>query len=92
MLQLKNTCSILLASHGLTGCDAVDPCYGIGKGAALKVLRSHAHYLSCLGGNSKALTAVINQATRFMLACYGQSECHSMTETRQKLWTSKVRM
>ena len=25
-----------------------------------------------------------------MLACYGQSEYHSMTETRQKLWTSKV--
>ena len=25
-----------------------------------------------------------------MLACYGQSEYHSVTEIRQKLWTSKV--
>ena len=70
--------------------DTVGPCYGIGKGVALKVLRSHGHSLSCLGDNSKALADVINKATRFMLACYGQSECYSMTEARQKLWTSKV--
>ena len=25
-----------------------------------------------------------------MLACYGQSEYHSLTETQQKLWTSQV--
>ena len=48
---------------------------------------SHAHSLSCLSDNSKALADVINQATGFMLACY---ECHSITEARQKLWTSKV--
>ena len=69
----------LLASHGLTGCDREDPCYGIGKGVALKVQCSHAHSHSCLGDNSKA-SDVINQATRFMLACYGQSEYLSMTE------------
>ncbi len=28
----------LLAAHGLTGCDTVAQCYGIGKGVALKVL------------------------------------------------------
>ena len=33
---------------------------------------------------------IVSVATRFMLACFGQSEYHSMTETRQKLWTSKV--
>ena len=33
---------------------------------------------------------VVSVATRFMLACYGQSEYHSTTETQQKLWTSKV--
>ena len=80
----------LLTSHVLTGCDTEGPCYGIGKGVALKVQCSHAHSHSCLGDNSKALADVINQAKRFMLACYGQSECHSMTEARQKLWTSKV--
>ena len=33
---------------------------------------------------------IVSVATRFMLACYGQLEYHSMTETQQKLWTSKV--
>ena len=33
---------------------------------------------------------IVSVAKRFMLACYGQSEYLSMTETQQKLWTSKV--
>ena len=33
---------------------------------------------------------IVSVATRFKLACYGQSEYYFMTETRQKLWTSKV--
>ena len=32
----------------------------------------------------------MKQATAFMLACYGQSQCRSMTEARLKVWTSKV--
>ena len=59
----------LLASHGLTGCDTEGPCYGIGKGVALKVQYSHAHSHSCFGDKSKALADVINQTIRFMLAC-----------------------
>ena len=38
---VEKHCSImpdLLAAHGLTGCDTVAQCYGIGKGVALKVL------------------------------------------------------
>ncbi|KAG1656753.1 hypothetical protein GQR58_023745 [Nymphon striatum] len=67
----------LLAAHGLTGCDTVASCYGIGKGVALKVLRSNKHKL-----NYVDLTDVVEQATHFMIACYGQSGCSSFTEAR----------
>ena len=90
---VEKHCSImpdLLAAHGLTGCDTVAQCYGIGKGVALKVLHSQVHSLSHLGDDSLTLADVIEQATAFMLACYGQSQCSSMTEARLKVWTSKV--
>ena len=57
---------------------------------ALKVLHSQVHSLSHLGDDSRTLADVIEQATAFMLACYGQSQCSSMTEARLKVWTSKV--
>lgn len=79
----------LLAAHGLTGRDTVAQCYGISKGITLKVLRTKAHPLNHLGDVSRTLADVTKQAT-FMLACYGQSQCHSMTEARLKVWTSKV--
>lgn len=80
----------LLAAHGLTGCDTVASYHGIGKGIALKVLRSGQHSLSCLGDSSKPLSHVTKQATKFMLACYNQSRCRTMTEARQKMWLRKV--
>ena len=80
----------LLSTHGLSGCDTVAPYHGIGKGCALKVLRSHQYSLSCLGEPTSHLDDVLRQATPFILACYGQSGCHSITEARQKVWTSKV--
>ena len=39
----------LLAAHGLTGCDTVATYHGIGKGVALKVLRSESLSLSNVG-------------------------------------------
>ena len=39
----------LLAAHGLSGCDTVAPCYGIGKMKILKTLKQGNHSLSCLG-------------------------------------------
>ena len=39
----------LLAAHGLTGCDKVATYHGIGKGVALKVLRSETLPLSKVG-------------------------------------------
>ena len=80
----------LLACHGLTGCDTVATCYGIGKGVALKVLQRQTYSLSCLGDDSVPLDEVKDQATKFILACYGQSQCSTVTEACQRLWTSKV--
>ena len=80
----------LLAAHALTGCDTVAPYFGIGKGTALKILRRSQYSLAYLGNVGIPMLQVTNQATLFVLACYGQSHCNSMTEAHQKMWTSKV--
>ena len=83
----------ILAVHALTGCDTVACSFGIGKATGLKVLRSGKYDLNMLGNisnNISPFSRVLDQATRFMLACYGQSTCGSLTEARQKTWTEKV--
>ena len=35
----------LLAAHGLSGCDTIEPCYGIGKMKILKTLKQGNHSL-----------------------------------------------
>jgi len=80
----------LLATHGLTGCDTVATYFGIGKAVALRVLRAGVHALSYIGDTSRVLSEVTSQATPFILACYGQTKCTSLTEARQKMWVSKV--
>ena len=32
----------------------------------------------------------MSQATPYILACYGQTKCMTMTEARQKMWAKKV--
>ena len=80
----------LLAAHGLTGCDTVAPYFGIGKSVALNVLRSGVHSLSSIGDTNCTLSDIMNQATQYILACYGQTKCMTMTEARQKMWAKKV--
>jgi len=80
----------ILPAHALTGCDTVACCYGIGKGTALKVLRTGLHSLSLLGVMDAPKESVIMQATAFMSACYGQSSSKSMSETRWKVWAFKT--
>ena len=77
----------LLAAHGLSGCDTVAPCYGIGKMKILKTLKQGNHSLSCLG-DSNANWPDMKQATSFMLACYGVLKLDSMTQARANLWKS----
>ena len=81
----------LPAAHGLTGCHTVASYFGVGKVAALKVLRHGQRYLNLLvNPGGPPFSEVVDQATHFMLACYGQQRCHSMTEARQQMWFSKV--
>ena len=80
----------LLAAHGLTGCDTVASYFGIGKAVALKALRTGKYKLDLVGNMESEVTDVIDQSTKFMLACYGQPNCQSLTEARQKAWSSKI--
>ena len=79
----------LLAAHGLTGCDTVASY--VGKVAALKVLRHDQCSLNLLGNTGgPPFSKVVDQSTHFILACYGQKRCNSMTEACQQMWFSKV--
>ena len=81
----------LPAAHGLTGCDTVAPYFGVGKVAALNILRHGQRSLNFLGNTGgPPFLEVVDQATHFMLACYGQQRCHLTMEVRQQMWFSKV--
>ena len=77
----------LLAAHGLTCCDTVAIYFGIGKAAALRILASGVHAPTYVGDTSHILTEITAQATPFILACYGQTNCTSLSGARQKTWT-----
>ena len=79
-----------LAAHGLTGFDTVAPYFGNGKCVALNVARSGVHSLSSIGDTNCTLSDIMSQATPYILACYGQTKCMTMTEARQKMWAKKV--
>ena len=77
----------LLAAHGVTGCNSVTSYFGIGKVAALIVLRHGQRSLSILGNTGgPPFSEVVDQATYFML----KQRCYSMTEAHQQMWFSKV--
>ena len=80
----------LLAAHLLTSCDTVATYFGIGKAAALRFLASGVHVLTYVGDKSRILSEVTADATPFILACYGQTKCTSLTGVRQKMWANKV--
>ena len=56
----------------------------------LKILKSRKYQLDALGNIEKSLVNASQQATPFILACYGLSKCKTMTEGRQKMWSLKV--
>jgi len=80
----------LLAAHGITGCDTVATYHGIGKGVALKVLRSSGLSLSNIGDITSSVQDAIEQSIPFILSCYGHPESTSLTDARQKIWSRKV--
>ena len=79
-----------LLPAGLTGCDTVATYHGIRKGVALKVLRSETLSLSKVGDMTLFVEEALEQSTSFMLSCYGNPECSSLTDARQKIWSRKV--
>ena len=79
-----------LAAHGLTGCDTVAIYFGIGKAEALRVLTSGVHALTYVGDTSRILSEITAQTPQFILACYGQTKCMSLTGARQETWANKV--
>ena len=86
----NNIMENILAAHGVTGCDTVATYFGIGKGVALKVLRSQKCSLSYVGDISSSLENATKQSRYFILSCYGYPQCETMTESRQKMWSNKV--
>lgn len=69
----------ILAMHGLTGCATVGTYHGIGKVSALDVSKSGMS-LSSLGEADTLVEEVMPQCTTFMLACYKQSKCRTMSD------------
>ena len=80
----------LLAAHGLSGCDTVAKCHGIGKTKVINALKQQKHSLRCLGDLNASWEDVLNQSTAFMLACYGVTKVNSMTQGRVNQWKTKV--
>ena len=79
----------ILPVHALSGSDTVASYFGIGKATVLKTLRS-GHSLNLLGAPGHSMEYVIQQATSFISACYGQTNCSTTSETRLKVWLSKT--
>ena len=44
--------------------------------------------MKCMSGS--IISEVTAPATPFILACYGQTKCTSLTGARQKMWANKV--
>ena len=79
----------ILPLRALSGCDTVASYCGIGKATVLKTLCS-GHSLNLLGAPGHSMKYVIQQATSFISACYGHTNCSTMLETRLKVWLSKT--
>ena len=82
--------SNLLSAHGLTGCNTVATYHRSGKGTVIKVLNKKQINLDKIGNVACPFHEVIDQATKFLLCCYGCEEYKTMTEARQKVWSSRL--
>ena len=87
--EYANILPNLLVAHGLSGCDTVAPCYGIGKMKILKTLKQGNHSLRCLGDSNANWPDVVKQATSFLIACYGVPKLDSMTQARSNQWKTR---
>ncbi len=81
----------LLASHGLSGADAVASFHGIGKATVVKVAKKGCFPLFCIGDVHAEIKSVVAQASKFMCTAYVKvaESCNSMADCRVKMWRSK---
>ena len=81
----------LLAAHALTRCDTVGCYFGVGKVKAVKVLKA-GHKLDSIGQPESQQETVIQEATQFIAACYGEKvrPDESMSDIRYRQWLSKM--
>ncbi|CAB4040931.1 Hypothetical predicted protein, partial [Paramuricea clavata] len=80
----------LQAAHAVSGGDTVPTYFGIGKGTVLKNLIAAPNSLSLLGCSDAPLPDVVDQATKFISACYSKTVHEkTMSDVRYKIWTTK---
>ena len=85
VLEHMDVMDNLLATRGLSGCDTVATYFNIGKTTALKILGRNAYPLNAFDNMDRSLQDATQQATPFILSCYGLSKCETMTEGRQRM-------
>ena len=81
----------LLAAHAISGCDTTALMYGIGKATTIKIL-GKGYSLSKVGACDAHMDDVIEQATKFIAACYGSKvEAYTnMSEVHCEIWIMKT--
>lgn len=82
--------SDLPAVHALSGCDTVSICHSIGKGTAIKVLKSQKCPVNSIGEETADLEDVIRQSTNFVASCYSIDRVQTMSEARVRVWAKKA--
>ena len=76
----------ILAAYALSGCGTVAQCCGIGRGTVVKVLKA-GNTLPNIGNVMASKAKVVQEATCFMAACYGEKNKPStMTALRERVW------
>ncbi|KAL8595126.1 hypothetical protein ACOMHN_019164 [Nucella lapillus] len=78
----------VLAIHGISGCDTVAACYGIGKTIAVNVSKK-GFLLNSLGVVDALWSDVEKETTEFMAAAYNGSGV-TMSECRLQQWAKKT--
>ena len=63
--------------------------FGIGKGKALKTIGNSKYSLEKLGDSNIPFDQVLEEATQFVIACYGSRE-RNMSAARYGIWTTKM--
>lgn len=78
-----------MAAHGLTGCDTVAKLHGIGKGTVVNKLKE-GYTFHHLGNLDSTVKDIVEEATKFIGACYGSKTKDDLSEIRVETWSKKM--